>query len=522
MKTFKDLWINDFLLKKIQKKWYKNPSPIQEAVIPLLLKWEKDIIWQAQTGSWKTAAFALPLLQKIDPNFKSVQAVILAPTRELAIQIANEFKSFSDKNLRIQLLYGWQSIQKELDGLKRKPQIVIWTTWRILDHLINKKSLDVNNLKYLVLDEADEMLNMWFIEDIEKILKYTPENKQILLFSATMPKAIKNLAMKYLNKPDEVKIERKELTNPNIEQKYYMVDNKNKFDALCRILETEPDFYGIIFCRTKSDVDEISKNLLKKWYKAEAIHWDISQNLRERTLWRFRNQAVKILVATDVAARWIDINNLTHVINYSLPENPEVYTHRIWRTWRAWNTGEAISLVSPKETRNLAWIEKTIKHKIQKSELPKPEELITAKRQKLINNISEKIIKNKEQQYLELAQDLLKIDEPVKVIAALLEEAFWNEYLTTHYKDFKETTNNKQIRVFIAKWRKDWIKNPGQLIKFLEQKSNYKLWDVWQIDIKENFSFANLNEDDAFILIKHFKKINPRKPIVSQAKTKKN
>ncbi len=311
MKTFKDLWINDFLLKKIQKKWYKNPSPIQEAVIPLLLKWEKDIIWQAQTGSWKTAAFALPLLQKIDPNFKSVQAVILAPTRELAIQIANEFKSFSDKNLRIQLLYGWQSIQKELDGLKRKPQIVIWTTWRILDHLINKKSLDVNNLKYLVLDEADEMLNMWFIEDIEKILKYTPENKQILLFSATMPKAIKNLAMKYLNKPDEVKIERKELTNPNIEQKYYMVDNKNKFDALCRILETEPDFYGIIFCRTKSDVDEISKNLLKKWYKAEAIHWDISQNLRERTLWRFRNQAVKILVATDVAARWIDINNLT-------------------------------------------------------------------------------------------------------------------------------------------------------------------------------------------------------------------
>jgi len=317
-------------LEKIEKKGYTNPSPIQEWVIPLLLNWDKDIIWQAQTWTWKTAAFALPILERLEKDNKNVQALILAPTRELAIQVAEEIKSFADRDVKVQLIYGWQNYTKELDGLKRKPQIVVGTTWRVIDHILRKKSLKVNDLKYLVLDEADEMLNMGFVEDIEQILQYTPDNKKTLLFSATMPKGIRNIVNKYIKDHDEVKIERKELTNPNIEQKYYSIEDKNKFDALCRILEIEPDFYGIVFCRTRADVNDVSSKLVQKWYKSEWLHGDISQNLRERTLGRFKNQVVRVLVATDVAARGIDVNNLTHVINYTLPENPEVYTHRIW------------------------------------------------------------------------------------------------------------------------------------------------------------------------------------------------
>jgi len=333
--TFADLWLSEKILEKIEKKWYKYPSPIQEWVIPLLLKSEKDIIWQAQTWTWKTASFAIPILERLDVNSKDVQALILTPTRELAIQIWEEITSFADKWVKIQLVYGWQNYSKEIEWFKRKPQIVVWTTWRIIDHITRKKTLKVDNLKYLVLDEADEMLNMWFVEDIEQILKYTPENKKTLLFSATMPKWIRNIVNKYIKEYNEVKIEKTELTNPNIIQKYYKVDDKDKFDALCRIIEIEFDFYWLIFCRTKANVDEVSSKLIQRWYKAEWIHWDISQNLREKTLARFKNKAIKILVATDVAARWIDINDLTHVINYNLPENPETYTHRIWRTARA-------------------------------------------------------------------------------------------------------------------------------------------------------------------------------------------
>jgi ATP-dependent RNA helicase DeaD len=520
-KTFADLWLSQKLLEKIEKKGYTNPSPIQEGVIPLLLNSDKDIIWQAQTWTWKTAAFALPILERLEKDNKNVQALILTPTRELSIQVAEEIKSFTDNDVKVQLIYGGQSISKELDGLKRKPQIVVGTTWRVIDHILRKKSLKVDNLKYLVLDEADEMLNMGFVEDIEQILQYTPENKKTLLFSATMPKGIRNIVNKYIKDHNEVKIEKKELTNPNIEQKYFRVDDKNKFDALCRILEVEPDFYGIVFCRTKADVDDITSKLVQKWYKAEWLHWDISQNLRERTLWRFKNQVVRVLVATDVAARWIDVNNLTHVINYTLPENPEVYTHRIWRTGRAWNKWEAISLVGRKEWRSLAWIEKTIKTKIQEVELPKVEELIKAKRERLINKTAELLEKQENPKYLDLASDLLKLGEAEKVLSAVLEEAFGSEYLETHYKKLVSKQYNVwgETRLFIARWKLDNIKNPGQLIKFVENETGHKLWDVGRIDIKDKFSFMNVTEDDAYVILRHFKK--DRRPIITQAKERR-
>ena len=516
---FKKLWLSEKLLKKIKQKGYQDPTPIQEWVIPLLLNSQKDIIWQAQTWTGKTASFALPILENLDKRKKKVQAIILTPTRELAIQVANEIKSFAD-DIKIQLLYGGQSISKELSQLKQNPHIVVGTPWRIMDHLINRKTLDLSWIRYFVLDEADEMLNMGFIDDIEEILKHTTENKQILLFSATMPKAIKQLAQNYLKDYDEVKIERKELTNPNIIQKHFKVSGKNKFDALCRVLETEPDFYGIVFCKTKADVDEVSSKLVQKWYKAEGLHWDISQHLREKTLWRFKNQWIKILVATDVAARWIDINNLTHVINYSLPENPETYTHRIWRTWRAGKTWEAISFVTPKDIKNLALIEKIIKAKIPQAQLPQIEDLIQAKRQRLENIVKEKLQQD-HLQYEDFASQLLKLGNHEKVLAAILEEAFGNEFNQLHYKQIpQENFEEKEVRLFVAKWKQDGITNPPALIKWIENQIWTKLQDVGRIIIKDNFSFINVNESDAAIILDHFKKLNKRKPIITLAKQK--
>ena len=517
--TFADLWLSEKILEKIEKKWYKYPSPIQEWVIPLLLKSEKDIIWQAQTWTWKTASFAIPILERLDVNSKDVQALILTPTRELAIQIWEEIKSFADKWVKIQLVYGWQNYSKEIEWFKRKPQIVVWTTWRIIDHITRKKTLKVDNLKYLVLDEADEMLNMWFVEDIEQILKYTPENKKTLLFSATMPKWIRNIVNKYIKEYNEVKIEKTELTNPNIIQKYYKVDDKDKFDALCRIIEIEFDFYWLIFCRTKANVDEVSSKLIQRWYKAEWIHWDISQNLREKTLARFKNKAIKILVATDVAARWIDINDLTHVINYNLPENPETYTHRIWRTARAGKSWEAISFVWRKDSRILAWIEKTIKTKIKQEQLPDSKNIVKIKKERLINNTNELLQKKEKFKYLELAKDLFKLWESDKVLSIILEEGFGNEFDISHYKTIKDLKHNTWAqRLFIAKWKLDNINNPGKLIQFIEWEIWQKLWDVWRIDIKDKFSFISLEENDAYVVLTHFKKINPRRPIVSKAK----
>lgn len=518
--TFADLWLSDKILEKIEKKWYTHPSPIQAGVIPLLLNGDKDIIWQAQTWTGKTASFALPILERLDPKLKDVQALILTPTRELSIQVAEEIKSFADKDVKVQLVYGGQNYSKEIEWLKRKPQIVVGTTWRVIDHITRKKTLKVENLKYLVLDEADEMLNMGFVEDIEQILQYTPYDKKTLLFSATMPRGIRNIVNKYIKDHDEVKIERKELTNPNIIQKYYRVDDRDKFDALCRIIEVEFDFYGLIFCRTKANVDEVASKLLQRWYKAEWTHGDISQNLREKTLSRFKNKAIKILVATDVAARWIDINDLTHVINYNLPENPETYTHRIWRTGRAGKTWEAISFVGRKDGRALAWIEKTIKTKIKQEQLPDSKDIVKLKKERLIDNTKELLEKKEQYKYLSLAQDLLKLWDVEKILSLILEEWFGNEFDITHYKTIK---NVKQAeagnqRLFIARWKLDNINNPWQLIKFIEWEIWQRLWDVGRIDIKEKFSFITLEENDAYIVLTHFKKLNPRRPIVSKAK----
>jgi len=530
--TFKDLWLSQDTLEALEEKWYKKPSPIQERVIPLLLNWEKDIIWQAQTGTGKTASFGIPLVERINPKAKAIKAIVLCPTRELAIQVSEEIKTFSlKKSISSTTLYGWQSIRDEIRELKSNPSIVVWTPGRVKDH-INKKRLNLDNIDYFVLDEADEMLNIGFREEIEEIMKETPKEKKVLLFSATMPNAIMNIAKKYMGNYDLVSVKKQDLTNSNIEQKYYEISRHNKLDWLSRIIEMQEDFYSIVFCKTKMDVDELASSLMAKWYMAEWIHWDIEQKMREKILKRFKERKINILVATDVAARWIDINNISHVINYSLPENPEIYTHRIWRTARAWNKWVAITFVWPKERRKIFYFENTIKSKIKKEILPKASDVIEMKKVHLIENIKKQIDENDAKNYMDLAKELLQIEDNAEVLISALIKKFYDRELNienyssiSEYQSNKETrwwNSNQEMRLFIAKWRKDWINSPGKVLDLLGRETGVDMKNAWRIELFDKFSYINMPEQEADIILQVFKWIDKRKPLVVKAKSKEH
>ncbi len=523
---FSDLGLSEKMLAAITKKGYEYPSPVQAGVIPLLLNGDKDIIGQAQTGTGKTASFGIPLLERLDKNAKGVQAMILAPTRELAIQVAEEIKSFALDGVNIQLLYGGQNVRDELQGLKRGPQIVVGTPGRVKDHLIKRRSLNLDNINYFILDEADEMLNIGFKEEIEEIMEHTPKQKKVLLFSATMPRSIQDIVHKYIKDHDTVTIKREEKTNKNITQTCYKVNEGDKFEALCRVIEVEFDFYGIIFCRTKASVDEVASQLMNRGYKVEGIHGDIDQSMREKTLARFKNKSISILVATDVAARGIDVNNLTHVVNYALPDNAETYTHRIGRTGRAGNKGEAISFVSRRDSRMLMYIERLIKQKIEVAKLPKVEQVIEFKKKRLVTNTQELIAANGGEKYIELADELLKLDDAQKVLAAILKESYGNEFCKTHYNMISEAgspARNESIsgqkRLFVAKGKLDNL-SPGTLIQFIEREVGSKLGDIGQIEILREFSFINVTDDDAELILAVFKQKNTKKPLIVEAKQK--
>lgn len=439
-KTFKDLGLSPEILSAVEAKGFKTPSAIQAGVIPLLLTGEKDIIGQAQTGTGKTAAFALPLLERVDSRAQKTQAIVLAPTRELAVQVVKEIKSFSVKNSpTVEVVYGGNPMRHEINALRRNPHIVVGTPGRMQHHM-RTGNLRLDDVKYFVLDEADEMLNFGFREEIEKILDQTPPQRRVLLFSATMPKSILAIVDKYMGDYDSVKIAAKEMTNTNITQKYYCISPQDKFDALCQIIEAEETFYAIVFCRTKNNTDVIANKLIAKNLSAEAIHGDIDQSKREKTLRKFREGKIKILVATDVAARGIDVESLNFVINYTIPENEEIYTHRIGRTGRAGNTGTAITLVTASERRRLEQFERKLKVKIQKGALPSPKELIEKKKIHLIERI-EKIVDNNNIEYLDpIAKELLEEADAVKVVSALLKDAYQDDLDENTYKSIPEDT----------------------------------------------------------------------------------
>jgi len=371
MNPFIQLGIRHDIVNAISELGFENPTPIQEQSIPVLLTGSNDFVGLAQTGTGKTAAFGLPLLELLDFEENYPQALILCPTRELCLQITNDIKNYAKKmgNVQVVAVYGGASISDQLRQIKRGVQIVVATPGRMLD-IINRKAIDFSKVKFVVLDEADEMLNMGFQEDIDSILSTTPEEKKTWLFSATMPSEVRRIAKKYMKDPFELTMGEKNTGNVNIEHEYYIVRARDKYAAFKRIVDFNPDIFGIVFCRTKIETQEIAEALIKDGYNADSLHGDLSQQQRDKVMKRYRDRNLQLLIATDVAARGIDVNDVTHVINYSLPDEVENYTHRSGRTARAGKTGVSISIINAKELGKIRQIERGLGKRFVKVEIP--------------------------------------------------------------------------------------------------------------------------------------------------------
>jgi ATP-dependent RNA helicase DeaD len=525
MKKFEDLGLSQATIKALEKKGFEEPTSIQEKVIPILLEGETDIVGQAQTGTGKTAAFGLPLLERLEENAGFVQALILCPTRELAIQVSEEINSLRGaRRLSILPVYGGQAITLQLRGLKRGADIVVGTPGRVIDH-IKRGSLKIDRIAYLILDEADEMLNMGFIDEVETIIREANDDRRTLLFSATMPDRIMSLAKKYMS-DYKVIAAHSELTTSLTEQIYFEVSEQDKFEALCRIIDIEPEFYGLIFCRTKVDVDTVANKLIDRGYDAEALHGDLSQYQRERIMDKFRSLRISILVATDVAARGIDVANLTHVINYSLPQDPESYVHRIGRTGRAGHQGRAVTFVTPEEYRKLLFIKRIAKTDIRKEQIPDIKEVISFKKMRLKDDLIGIIEEGGLDDYRAIAGELIEEDSPENIVAALIKLAFEEDFDESSYSEIKKVSVNVNMkgktRLFVALGRKHNM-SPKELLSFIQNKTKVDPRRIQDLRIYEEFSFINVPFEDAEIILDVFNRENRgKRPIVSRAKEKKD
>ncbi|GAY74184.1 DEAD/DEAH box helicase [Lentilactobacillus kosonis] len=418
---FSELGLSDSILSAISKSGFEEATPIQAETIPMVLD-GKDVIGQAQTGTGKTAAFGLPILQKVDLQGKDIQALVISPTRELAIQTQEElYRLGKDEGAKVQAVYGGADIRRQINNLKNHPQIVVGTPGRILDH-INRRTLKLENLKYLVLDEADEMLNMGFLEDIESIIKKTPEERQTLLFSATMPPEIKRVGVQFMKDPHHVKIKAKELTTDLIDQYYVRVKEYEKFDTMTRFFDVQAPEVTIVFGRTKRRVDEVSKGLEARGYKAAGLHGDLTQSRRTQIMNEFKQGKIDILVATDVAARGIDISGVTHVYNYDIPSDPDSYVHRVGRTGRAGQHGVSITFATPNEMDYLREIEKLTKVRMLPLKPPTEEEAFAGQLNAAESQVGELINKTNTDKYADMANKLIEEYEATDLVAALLNE----------------------------------------------------------------------------------------------------
>lgn len=412
--SFEDLHLDRKILAALKDMGFEEPSPIQKGAIPLALEGE-DLIGQAQTGTGKTAAFGIPIIQKINEKDRHIQALVMSPTRELCIQVADEISKIGrTKRVRVLPVYGGQPIERQIRSLKRGIQVVIGTPGRLLDH-IRRGTIDLEYVNFLVLDEADEMLDMGFVDDMENIIKNVPPERQTMLFSATMPRPILSISKKYMRAPKMVAIHKEVVTAPTIDQYYY--ETRDKVDGLCRILDTTDDCKMIIFCRTKKGVDELVIALATRGYEAEGLHGDLSQNQRDRVMKKFRSGQVDILVATDVAARGLDIDNITHVVNFDVPSDSESYVHRIGRTGRAGNTGVALTFITPREFRQLKLIERSIKTKILRGTLPTDASVLERQREQIVSKMQTILEQDRYQDYLPIVETLEK-DYDIQDIAA--------------------------------------------------------------------------------------------------------
>ena len=489
--NFDDFGLTKELVKAISEMGFEEPTPIQSLTIPQVLG-GSDIVGQAQTGTGKTAAFGIPIVEKCRKG-RQPYAIILEPTRELAVQVAQEINRIGKyKKVGVLPVYGGKSIETQIQALKRGIDIVVGTPGRIIDH-INRKTLSLSGIQVVVLDEADEMLNMGFIEDIETILKTTPAERQTLLFSATMPQPIMNIAKRYMNAPEKARASSKGVIVPKIKQVFYEVREGDKIDALSRLLDVEDPQLAIVFCHTKREVDDVSMKLQQMGYNANALHGDYTQARRDEVMHKFKNGLLDVLVATDVAARGLDIQNVTHVINYNIPQNPENYIHRVGRTGRAGKAGIAITLVNPREYRHLKLIEKTAQTTIGKKKLPSAADVAKAREKSIISDISELIRSGNHSHYLQLVKGLTEDFSAGDVAAAALFAAYGEpKEQPAEYQEKPGT-----VRLFMTIGRKDKIK-VADIVKSIASEANIPYSKIGNIDVLDKFTFvevpANLAE----------------------------
>ncbi|MBI3520185.1 MAG: DEAD/DEAH box helicase [Bacteroidetes bacterium] len=493
--TFQELGLEPMLLKAVTEMGFENPTPIQEQTIPQLQGKSTDMVALAQTGTGKTAAFGLPLLTKLDLNSRFTQSLILAPTRELCVQISKDLINYSKflNGLRVTAVYGGAPIMGQIRDLKAGSQVVVATPGRLID-LIERKAIDLSHVDVVVLDEADEMLNMGFKDDLDEILSNTPPTKNTWLFSATMPREVERIASKYMESPLEISVGKKNSGNENIQHIYYTVNQRDRYAALKRIADFYPDIFGIVFCRTKAETQEVADNLIKDGYNADALHGDLSQAQRDLVMKRFRSRTLQMLVATDVAARGIDVNNVTHVINYNLPEEAENYTHRSGRTGRAGKTGIAIAIVTPREVNKIRDIERIIQNTFTKADVPDGAAVCEKQLFNLVNKLHTVEVKDEEiEKYLPKIYEELKDLSKEELIKRFVSEEFNRFY--TYYQNSQDLNisneggnNGKTTRFFINMGQLDGF-NRNSIKDFLVEISGLNARLIFNIDVKNSFSF---------------------------------
>ncbi len=520
MKTFKELGLNQETMKSLDDLGFTEPTPVQEKVIPFILEKDKDLIALAQTGTGKTAAFGLPILNQIKADKKDLQSIMLCPTRELCIQISQDLKKLAkhSKNITITPVYGGERIDIQINALRRGTNIVVGTPGRVHD-LIRRNVLKLQNIKWLVLDEADEMLDMGFKDDLDAILNETPKTRQTLLFSATISKSVHSIARQYMNQAEEISLGTKNVGAENVSHEYYVIQARDRFEALKRILDYLPGVYGILFCRTRHETQVVADKLKQANYDTEALHGDIAQNMRTKIMDRFKRKQVRLLVATDVAARGIDVNDLTHVINYNLPDQNESYTHRSGRTGRAQKSGVSISIVSSREVATIRKIENIIGKKFEHKKIPSGEEIVL----KQINNFVEEIetadIESmaNEKYFQEIIEKLKKINKEdlIKYFVGHKFKYFMDTYKNTRDlnvsaktpRERRDDSDNVDLKINIGKRDRLDVKSVFSLIN---SKRSLKGTEIGKITLMAESSILSVEKKRADDVLKYLQGANFR------------
>ena len=532
MKTFEELGVRDDLRKAIEELGFENPMPVQEKVIPHLLNEDGDVVALAQTGTGKTAAFGLPVLQRIDISLNVPQALIIAPTRELCLQIGSDLADFSKYIPRLEVLpvYGGSSIESQIRSLKRGVQVIVATPGRLID-LINRGVVKLDDVHTVILDEADEMLNMGFVDSINQILEHVPQERKMLMFSATMPKEIAKIANRFMHDPVEFVIGTRNEGAANVRHIYYMVNARDKYLALKRIADNSPNIYAIIFCRTRRDTQEVAENLIRDGYNADALHGDLSQQQRDIVMKKFRDRVISLLVATDVAARGLDVDDLTHVINYGLPEDTAVYTHRSGRTGRAGKTGVSIAIIHSREKGKLREIERIIGKTFERKEVPTPDHIIEKQLFWLADRL-ERVEVNDEEIARFLPGVIKKLgwlsnEDLVKRVLSLEFNRLLEYYKDAPQIDFidekprkekkhrddepatkeekdRRTASKGMERIYISVGKRDGF-YAGNLIEMLNRLVPGKRVDVGRIDLMPGYSLFDVKKSDAKRVVANLK-----------------